>query len=545
MLSRPMNRRSLVRGTGGVTAAALLAARGVDAKAQGTPMPAAAANQEFRIAARTTQVNLDPHLTYNIAQIGTFTYFMWSGLTKLDANLEAVPDIATSWDISEGGKIYTFHLDPNRTFADGSPITAQDVVWSWTRSLDPATESLVAGSYLGAVVGARDYWLGETPDPPTSYRALDDYTFQVELIEPRNYFPEILVHPSAFVVKQSDVEAGSEQAPWPTIAKAFSGPYVIESYSPGERLELTASPSFPVEQTIQRITYRLVEDPQTQFLLYQNDEVDFTQLAVPDAANIINEDPTYRDELIGQPQWWSSNLYLRMELAPFEDEQVRRAFMMAINEDLLIEAVLQDLNPNIDGIYYPGMDVYTDDISRITFDPEAAREVLAQSSYGSAEALPPISFYIAADEQTGTEARLAAAIQEMWREHLGVQVQSRVVATYAEMLESDVQIVIAEEALHYPDAAGIAYFRCQSGSNIAQFCDPEVEAMLEEAASTQDEAESTQVYREIQNTLLDRAAFYPLYQVVAFVLVKPYVMNFAPTAMYTFPAFEEVYIAEH
>lgn len=543
MFFQPLNRRTLIRGSAGTMAAAVLAARGIGARAQGTPTNAADV-QEFRIAAASTAVRLDPHLSYGISSIGTFTYFMWAGLTKLDGNLEAVPDIATSWDISEGGKVYTFHLDPNRKFADGSPITAQDVVWSWTRSLDPATESLVAGGYLRDVVGARDFWQGEIPDPPASYQALDDYTFQVELIEPRNYFPEVLVHPSTFVVKQADVEAGSEAAPWFTTATAFSGPYAIESYTPGERLMLIANPHYPVEHTIQRISYRLVDDPQTQFLLYQNDEVDFTSLGIPDAANIINEDPTYRDQLIQQPQWWEDNLYLRMELAPFEDEQVRRAFMMAIDEDLLIEAVLKNLNPDIDGIYYPGMDVYTEEIPRITFDPEAAREALAQSSYGSAEALPPISFYIPADEQTGTEARLAAAMQEMWREHLGVEVQSRVVATYGEMLESDVQMVIGGEALHYPDPAGIGYFTCESGSNISQFCDPEVDATLEEAASTLDEAKKIQLYREVQNTLLERAAFYPLYQVVAFFLVKPHVKNFGTTAMYTFPNFEEVYIAE-
>ena len=543
MFNRSLNRRALIGGSAGSMAAAALVVRGVEARAQGAPADAAE-NQEFRIAARSTLVRLDPHLSYGISQIGTFTYFMWSGLTKLDADLNAVPDIATRWDVSEDGTVYTFYLDPDRKFADGSPITAQDVVWSWTRSLDPATESLVAGGYLEDVVGARDYWQGVIPDPPESYRAVDDYTFEVELIAPRNYFPEVLVHPSTFVIKQSDVEAGSEEAPWPTTATAFSGPYAIESYTPGESLLLVANPNYPVAQMIQQISYRLVDDPQSQFLLYQNDEIDFTQLAIPDAANIIEDDPTYRDELIQQPQWWEDILYLRTGLAPFDDEQVRRAFMLAVNEELLFEAVLKNLNPDIDGIYYPGMEVYTEEIPRITFDPEAAREALAQSSYGSADALPPISFYIPADEQTGTEARLAAAMQEMWREHLGVEVQARVVATYGEMLDSDVQIVIAGEALHYPDPAGIAYFRCGGGSNIAQFCDPDLDETLDAAASTLDEAEAIELYREVQTTLLERAAFYPLYQVVAFFLVKPHVMNLNTTAMYTFPNFEDVYIAE-
>jgi oligopeptide transport system substrate-binding protein len=218
--------------------------------------------------------------------------------------------------------------------------------------------------------------------------------------------------------------------------------------------------------------------------------------------------------------------------------------MMSIDEDLLIQAVLKDLNPDIDGIYYPGMDVYNEDLPRIEFDPAAAQEALAQSTYGSADALPAISFYIPAEEQNGTAARLAAAMQEMWREHLGVEVQPRVVATYDEMLESDVQIVIGGEALHYPDAAGIGYFTCDSGANISQFCDPELDATYEAALSTADAAESLELYRQVENTLLERAAFYPLYQVVAFLLVKPRVKNLGLTAMYTFPEFQEVYIGQ-
>jgi ABC-type transport system substrate-binding protein len=540
-----MNRRTLIRGSAGATAAAMLGARGFSALAQGTPPADAAGAQEFRVAATAASVVLDPHLSYGISTIGTFTYFMWAGLTKVDENLKTVGDIATSWETDADGKVYTFHLDPNRKFADGTPITAHDVVWSWTRSLDPKTESLVAGGYLKDVVGATDYWQGKTKEPPTSYKAVDDHTFQVELIGPRNYFPDVLIHPSTFVVKQADVEAGSAANPWPTIAKGFSGPYAIKTYTQGNKLELVANSNYPIPQTIQQISYRLVDDPQTQFLLYKNNEVDFTPLAVADAANIINSDPTYRDQLIKTPQWWENNLYLRNQIKPFDDEHVRRAFMMAIDKDLLIKAVLKDLNPRIDGIYYPGMEVYTDQLKTIPYDPEGAKKELTQSSYGSAGALPAISAYIPGDNQTGDESRLIAAMQEMWKKNLGVEIEARVVPTYNDMLKSDVQIVIGGEALHYPDPSGIGYYRCGGGANISQFCDEDVDAQYTEATATTDHAKSIELYRGIQDTLLSRAALYPMYQVVSFLLVKPYIKNFKTTAMYTFPNFNTVYVAKH
>jgi oligopeptide transport system substrate-binding protein len=536
-----LNRRGFVGGTAGLAAASWLAAHGTGA--QDAPADAAE-TQEFRQPALAAQVRLDPHLGYSVYQVGTFVYRMWSGLTKMDADLGVVGDIATSWDLSDDGKTYTFHLDPNRKFSDGSPITAHDVVWSWTRSLNPATESLVAGGYLKDVVGAQDYWLGKVADPPTSYKAVDDYTFQVELISPKNYFPGVLVHPCTFVVKQSDVEAGTPDSPWQNKATAFSGPYILSSYEEGQTLVLTPNPNYPVAPTIQKISFRLVDDTQTQLLLYQNDEVDFTPIAEPDADNIKNSDQTLQPELVEAPQWWSVNLYLRNGLKPFDDEQVRKAFALSINKDAILAAVLKGLQTDIKGIYYPGMTVYNPNLAGNGYDPEGAKAALAASTYGSADALPAISFWSTEEAQSTTDGRVAAALQEMWRQELGIEVETRIVPTYEEMLQSDIQIVIGGEALHYPDASGIGYYLCDSGANISQLCDSAIDEKYETAGATQDADESTRLYQEIEEELISRVNLYPIYQTTNYFLVKPRVKNLKTTAMYTFPDFDKVYIAQ-
>lgn len=545
MIDPFLSRRSFVLGSAGLLAASTLPVRG--SLAQGEASPAAAdlaENQEFRLASRALDVNLDPHLTYNVRQIGLFSYFLWAGLTKLDANLQAAPDIATRWDISEDGRTYTFHLDPERRFADGSPITANDVVWSWTRSLDPATESLVAGGYLVDVVGAEEYWNGSSTEPPTGYRAIDDVTFEVTLKTAKNYFPAVLIHPSTFVVKQSDVEAGSADEPWYTKATAFSGPYAIEEYVEGQSLALRPNTHHPIPHTIARVSYRLVDDAQTQFLLFENDEVDFTQIGVPEADNIKNNDETYRDQLLEQPLWYSSNLYLRTGLAPFDDEQVRRAFMLAIDEQAILDTVLRGLYPDIEGIFYPGLTVYNPDIAGPSFDAEAAKAALAGSSYGGADGLPPISFWLTDEARTDTQGRIAAALQEMWRQHLGVEVETRIVPSYGEMLDSDVQIVIADEALHYPHASNaVSYLRCEGDANIAQFCDPAWEARIQEAASVPDEARSIELYQEAERAVIERAVLYPMYQRVEYFLIKPRVRNVALNPKLSFSNFDQVLIA--
>ncbi len=131
----------------------------------------------------------------------------------------------------------------------------------------------------------------------------------------------------------------------------------------------------------------------------------------------------------------------------------------------------------------------------------------------------------------------------MWKKNLGVEVEVRSVPTYEEMLKSDVQIVLSGEAMHYPDASNaVGYLREASGANIAQFVDDAWEAKINQAEQTTDPAESIQLYREAEQYVLDHAAMYPFYQVVAFFLVKPNVQGITPTAMYTFPNLDKVAI---
>lgn len=533
MMTVPLNRRSLLLGAASAAGLAALPREYVLAQESG--------GQELRIATTVGMGSqLDPHLTYGVTSIGLMTYFMWAGLTRMDENLEIVPDIAASWDVSDDGLVYTFHLDPERQFSDGSKITANDVAWSWQRSLNPETQSIVAGSYMSNIVGAPEYWRGETEDLPPGIQVIDEQTLEVTLSKPQNYFPKILIHPSTIVVKQSDVEAGTPENPWWRSAKAFSGPFAITDYQEGQSATLTANEHYPRQGAITTLIYRFVEDAQTQFLLYQNDEVDLSPLGVTDAENIKNSDETYRDEFLDPAIWAQTNLYFRNDLAPFDDEHVRRAFMLAIDKETFLASVLRGLNPNQNGLIYPGLRPYNPDLTPIPFDPEAAQAELAASSYGSAEALPPIEFNMFGDE-AGADQRTVVVLQEMWKQNLGVTVETRVVPTYDEMLTTDVHIVVAGEALHYPDAFQcMSYLRGGQSFNIARFNDPEWDAKHEQAATTLDEAEATRLYQELEQYIIDHAILYPLYQWAAFFVVKPTVENLQITSMYTFPNFELV-----
>ncbi|HEY5270305.1 MAG TPA: ABC transporter substrate-binding protein, partial [Anaerolineales bacterium] len=126
---------------------------------------------------------------------------VFSGLVSFDTNLNLVLELAESWDISADGTVYTFHLRTNARFHDGRPVVAQDVIYSWERAANPATQSDTVMTYLGDIVGVAEMHAG-TADHISGLKALDDHTLQVTIDAAKPYFLFKLTMPVAFVLDQ-------------------------------------------------------------------------------------------------------------------------------------------------------------------------------------------------------------------------------------------------------------------------------------------------------------------------------------------------------
>ena len=145
---------------------------------------------------------LDPALTHGgpSGPIGA----IFSGLVTLDTDLQIQPELATSWDVSDDGTVYTFHLRPDAVFHDGRPITAEDIIFSWERAADPQTNSDTVATYLGDVVGVEEM-LADQADHINGLQAIDDHTLQVQIDEPKVYFLSKLNYPVTYVVDRENV----------------------------------------------------------------------------------------------------------------------------------------------------------------------------------------------------------------------------------------------------------------------------------------------------------------------------------------------------
>ena len=181
---------------------------------------------------------LDPHLVTDTTSAGLVVE-MFSGLVSLNSELEIVPDLAESWDVSEGGTQYTFNLRDDIRFSDGSSVTAKDFVYSFNRAANPDTESPVAELYLGDIIGAQEVIDGEASEI-SGIKLIDDKTLQINIDSPKAYFLAKLTYPTAYVLKESNVNLGEN---W-TDSPVGTGSFQLERYDLGQILILKRNDNY-------------------------------------------------------------------------------------------------------------------------------------------------------------------------------------------------------------------------------------------------------------------------------------------------------------
>ena len=179
----------------------------------------------------TDPYTLDPAAA-NEALSNSYIMQIYSGLMKLDNNLEPVPDIAASMPtISSDGLTYTFHLRTDVKFSDGKPVTANDFQYSWNRAANPATNSPTAATYLGDIVGVNDVLSGKATQI-TGIKVIDNYTLQVAINSPESYFLYKLTFPASFVVEKSNVDSSTNW--WQT--PIGTGPFKVQEWKTQHRI---------------------------------------------------------------------------------------------------------------------------------------------------------------------------------------------------------------------------------------------------------------------------------------------------------------------
>jgi oligopeptide transport system substrate-binding protein len=452
---------------------------------------------------------------------------LFSGLVSFDPNLNLVPELAESWDISADGAVYTFHLRANAKFHDGRAVTAGDVVYSWQRAADPATGSDTVLTYLGDIVGVAEVHAG-TADSISGLKALDDHTLQVTIDQAKPYFLFKLTMPVAFVLDRKNVESGPDWYRTPN----GTGPYKLTRWDSFQLMVYEANPDFYLgPPSIPTIVVELYSG--VGIRLYEAGEIDVTGVSSYDVPRLLDPaDPLHADMLSGV-DLCTSYVTFDVSQPPFEDVKVRQAFSMAFDRQKFIDVVSNGIGLPAEGLYPPALPGYNLKLQGLPYDPAQARRLLAESSYGGPQGLPPIVYTTAGIGNSSSPD--VAAMAQMWQQNLGVtiSIENLEPDKYYDLLYSGQhgQLFSSGWCADYPDPENFADALFHSGAqqNTGNYSNPALDALLDRARTERDVSARLQLYQQAEQMIVEDAPALFIQHDISYVLVRPTVKGYVLT----------------
>ncbi|MFQ5611218.1 MAG: peptide ABC transporter substrate-binding protein [Anaerolineae bacterium] len=501
---------------------------------------------------------LDPSLATDTSSIQVGIE-LFVGLTRLDEVTGAVaPGMATDWEVSDDGLVYTFHLrdDVPWVFYNnvtgqveqvlddaGEPrmVNANDFVYGIKRTLDPATGS--SYSYVNWLIenagpvngenGEDDPLFGQVDE--IAVEAVDDFTLQITLNQAASFFPSIASmwinwpQPQWLIEEKGDrwIEAGIMQS---------YGPYALKEWVHDSEMVIIANPFWPGTDAVPQPSIQFVHfdmlDSSPAFANYEAGLLDRAGVPLPELDR-VKADPTLSQELsiggIRCTYYYGFNV----TKPPFDDVNVRKAFSWALDRTALVENVTKGGQEPARWFSRPGLTAAPDPAQGddfgppVTADVAMAQDFLAASSYGGPENLPEINLMV---NQVEGHIRIAEAIQQMWKENLGVENVNLSVQEWKVFLqtltEDPPQVFRLGWCDDYPDASNFArdVFRSDSGNNHTEWINETFDELVDQAAFETDLATRHDLYVEAERILVEEdAAIIPIYWYTAVEVTKPYI----------------------
>jgi len=465
---------------------------------------------------------LDPALVGD-ANSHLYVNQIFSGLIKLGDDLEPVSDIAESWQVSDDGRTYTFYLRDDVYFHSGRQVTAWDFLYSWNRACNPDTGSRTAATYLGDIVGVDEVLSGDS-DKITGVSMVGDFVLEVTIDEPKAYFLYKMSYVTAFVVDVMNVEMGDRW--W--LEPNGTGPFELNAWSQGSSIVLERNDDYYGEVAkIQRVVFSMLAGRPTD--LYEQGIIDICPVNTLYINKVTDEDgPFYQDLRI----YSSISFYyigFNSSEPPFDDADVRLAFSLALDKQKLVSLVYQNTVQQATGILPPGIPGYQQDIAGPDYNIELAKELIAGSSYGSVENLPPITITVGGWGNMVPQEIEAFVYQ--WRQNLGVEVTVRQIeweVYYETLLQEKDQMFYTGWIADYPHPQDFLEVLFGSGieSNWGEYSNPVLDNLLQMAAIETDSDLSLALYRQAEQLLIDEAACIPFFYGRNYILVRSYVKGY-------------------
>ena len=490
----------------------------------------------------TDPYTLDPAAS-NEALSTSYIMQIYSGLMKLDNNLEPVPDIAASMPtVSADGLTYTFHLRTDVKFSDGTPVTANDFQYSWNRAANPATNSPTAPEYLGDIAGVNDVLSGKATQI-SGVKVIDDYTLQVTINSPESYFLYKLTFPASFVVEKSNVNSGANW--WKT--PIGTGPFKVKEWTPETEFILARNDLYygdlpkiaEIDMTLNSTT--------SDMDLFETGDVDFTSPPAEYYDQIMDPAGPFYQYLSKSPSLSVDYIGFNCKEAPFNDPDIRQAFCMAIDKDKIVDLTYRNMAQKAEGILPPGIPGYNANVTGLDFDVSQAQALIKASSYGSAANLPPITITVAGEG--GNTDQVIQSLVYQWQQNLGVNVQVRELdpeVYYSDLSQEVDQMYSTGWIADYPYPQDFLDILFSSGStyNYGGYSNPQFDALIQQANGESDQTKAFTLYQQAEQLMINDGACLPLTFGQNYLLIQPWVKGLTVNALGIMD-FNDVTISAH
>jgi peptide/nickel transport system substrate-binding protein len=436
----------------------------------------------------------------------TISGFIFNGLLKYDKDGNLTGDLASSWNISQDGKVITFHLRKGVKWQDGVPLTAQDVTFTFQKLRDPKVATPYSGDYLEIAKA----------------EAADDFTFKVYY--PHPFAPALSswtmgIIPKHLLEKENLNTTSFNRNPVGT------GPYKLAEWITGRKIVLEVNPSyFEGKPCIDRIIYRVIPDPSTMFMELRGGNLDYMGLT-PYQYKRQTRTPFFLKGFrkFSFPSYGYTYLGYNLKLQLFHDLRVRRAITYAINRKMIVDVVLLGLGSVSTGPFPPVSWAFNPKVKPYPYNPQKARQLLREAGWRDSDGDGvldkegrPFEFTIITNQGNLQREAVAEIIQYQLAK-VGIKVKIRVLEWQAmlhSIMEKNFQTVILGWSLGYePDPYDI-WHSSKTGPgqfNFVSYKNPQVDKLLKRARATYDKEKRKALYHKFHKIIAREQPYTFLY----------------------------------
>lgn len=536
---------------GGSASSAPAATAAPAAAGDAAPATTAAADGDkvLNVMVEVEVESLDPQVATDGTSFEVIANYT-DGLTQMDADGAAIPAIAESWDVSEDGTVYTFHLRQDANWSNGEPVTADDFIFAWQRAVDPALASEYSYmlSDIGQVKNAAAIIAGEMDKSELGVKAIDSKTLEVTLEVPVSYFLSLMYFPTFYPVNQAFFE-GLADGTFGTSPETVlsNGAFVLTSYEPAAlSFSLAKNPDYYDAAKVQLdgLNYQVIKDSQQAYMSYQNGDLDIVKLS-GDQVEQVDGDPELM--ITGAGYLWYLTLNMH-DVPALNNQNMRLALSNAVNRVSIVDDVVKDgsvatytaVPPQFaagpDGSDFSAdqtmfSDVCSDDAAKAAAYYEAAKAELGADTF---------EFELLVEDQTETQ-NVAAVIKDQVEKALpGVTLNIKVEPKkqrVADIQDGNYEVCLTRWGPDYADPMTyLNMWITGCSNNYGLWSDADYDAIIADCTTgayiTDAEARWNAMY-DAEKIVMDQAVIVPLYTKADANMIKTGVegIEFHPVAL--------------